>query len=106
MHKCLSGKRLSQLNVKTEPTIYWCGKGDPCTNVSVQKRSTCLNVETEPRFSVYPMSNLCIVLHFLIFHPRVSNKLTMKNKLNFSHSVRKPNKDGSIQVKLPIISII
>ena len=31
------------------------------------KRPSSLNVETEPRFSVYPTSQLCVVLRFLIF---------------------------------------
>ena len=26
-------KRLSYLNVETEPRIKWCGGGDPCINV-------------------------------------------------------------------------
>ena len=31
------------------------------------ERSSRLIVETEPRFSVYLTSHLCVVLHFLIF---------------------------------------
>ena len=31
------------------------------------ERSLLLNVETEPFFSVYPTSHLCVILHFLIF---------------------------------------
>ena len=31
------------------------------------ERSSHLNVETEPRFSVDSTSHLCVVLHFLIF---------------------------------------
>ena len=33
------------------------------------ERSSCLNVETEPRFSIYPrVTYVYIVLHFLIFY--------------------------------------
>ena len=32
------------------------------------ERSSPLNVETKPRFSVYPTSHLCVVFHFLIFY--------------------------------------
>ena len=35
--KCLSAERSLCLNVETEPSIQWCGGGDPHINVKVQK---------------------------------------------------------------------
>ena len=47
MYTCLSAERSSCLNVEIEPRIKWYGRGDPVINVSVQKGHH-LNVETEP----------------------------------------------------------
>ena len=38
--KCLIAKRSSHLNVETELRIKWCGEGDSCINVEVQKGHT------------------------------------------------------------------
>ena len=47
-HECFGAKRSSHLNVETEPRIVWCGEKNPHINVFSAGRS-CLNVETEPR---------------------------------------------------------
>ena len=61
-HKYSGAERSPLVNVETEPGT-WTGA---CSCLSVES-SVLLKVETEPIFSVYPTSHLCVVLHFLIF---------------------------------------
>ena len=44
--------------------MLWRGPIHECLSA---ERSSHLNVENEPRFSVYLTSHLCVVLHSLIF---------------------------------------
>ena len=55
--KFLSLERSSCLNVETEPRIKWWGEGDPCINVKCRMAITP---------ECYQTSHLCVVLHFLI----------------------------------------
>ena len=82
MHKCLSAKRSSYLNVETEPRIKWRGERDP---------GKCRKVITP---ECYPRSHLCVVSHFLVFCSIFKN---VNTAYNISQSYVKKHPHGGSQ---------
>ena len=56
------------------------------------KRSSCLNVETKPNFSVYPMSHLCVVLYNTIHE--ISGCHVDTRLINMHEAHRKVSAEG------------